>query len=86
VEEVFLCKITILSVMVFWLAFISMSLFWLKSFSDFIFFHTSEMLFFPLMVEVNMFHDSFLLYFMRNLLLALSLLSSMKFSHKIQQK
>lgn len=57
-----------------------MSLLRLKPFNDLIFFYTSDGLVFPLMVDVNMFHDSFLLFFMRNLLLALSLLSSIKFS------
>lgn len=66
--------------MVLWMVSINMSLFRIKPFSDFIFLHTSDGFVFLLMGDVNMFHDSFLLFFIRNLLLALSLLSSIKFS------
>jgi hypothetical protein len=57
-----------------------MSLFRDKPFNDFIFLHTSDGFVFPLMVDMNIFHESFLLFFIRYLLLALSLLSSIKFS------
>jgi hypothetical protein len=72
--------ITVWLVKVVWMGFIYMSLFRDKPFNDFIFLHTSDGFVFPLMVDVNIFHESFLLFFIRYLLLALSLLSSIKFS------
>jgi len=49
--------------MVIWFVFIIMSLFWIRPFNAFIFLHTSDGFVFPLMVDVNLFHDSFFLFF-----------------------
>ena len=66
--------------MLFWLSFIYISLFRLKPLSDFIFFQTSDVFMLSFIVDVKVFHDSFLLFFIKNLVLALCFLNLMKFS------